>query len=130
MKSMTGWQTHPLRVRRREIVKITAELFRCNRFPRMHGCEKLVNRSGNRETLQGGQLREFTFSRDFHEAFTSQGKKKSSYKPPSLLAFSPTGTSTFTLSRRVLVGSAPDVGRVTGAKNSRSKSCLMREEKS
>ena len=130
MRSISGCQTHPLGVGRHEIVKITAELFRCNRFPQMHGREKLVNRSGNRETLQVKQLPEFTFSRDFHEAFTSQGKKKSSYKPPSLLVFSSPGTPTLTLSRRVLVGSAPDVGRVTGAKNSRSKSCVMREEKS
>ncbi len=96
----------------------------------MNGREKLVNPSGNRETLQVKQLREFTFSRVFHEAFTSQWKKKSSYKPPSLLASPSPGTPTFTLSRRVLVGSAPDVGRVTGAKNSRFKSCVMREEKS
>jgi hypothetical protein len=130
VRSISGCQTHPLWVGRHEIVKITAELFRCNRFPRMHGREKLVNRLGNRGTLQVKQLREFTFSRDFHEAFTSQEKKKSSYKPPSLLAFSSPGTPTFTLSRRVLVGSAPDVGRMTGAKNSRSKSCVALEEKS
>ena len=111
-------------------MKTTAELFRCNRFPRMHGREKLVNRLGNLETLQGEKLRKFTLSRGFHEAFTSQGKKKSSYKPLCLLAFSPPGTPTFTLSRRVVIGSAPDVGRVRGAKNSRSKSCVMREEKS
>ena len=116
VRSISGWQTHPLRVRRREIVKITAELFRCNRFPQMHGREKLVNRSGNCETLQGEQLREFTFSRDFHEAFTSQGEKKSSHKPSSLLTSSPPGSLTFTLSRRVLIGSAPDVGRMTGAR--------------
>lgn len=122
MRSISGWQTHPLWVRRREIVKITAELFHCNRFPQMHGREKLVNRSGNCETLQGEQLREFTFSRGFHEAFTSQGKKKISYKPSSLLTCSFPGTPTFTLSRRVVIGSAPDVGRMTGAKNSRCPS--------
>ena len=88
-----------------------------------------VNRSGNCETLQGGQLREFTFSRDFHEAFTSQGKKKSSYKPFSLLAFFSPGSLVFTFSRRTAGGCVPHAGNEGDAKNSLSKSCVMREEK-
>ena len=89
-----------------------------------------VNRSGNRETLQGWQLRPFTFSREIHAAFTSQEKKKNSYKPFSLLAFSSPGSLVFTLSRRIAGGCVPHADNEGEAKNSRSKSCLMREEKS
>ncbi len=87
-----------------------------------------VNRSGNRETLQGWQLRPFTFSREIHAAFTSQGKKNS-YKPFFLLAFFPPGSLVFTLSRRIAGGCVPHAGNEVEAKNSRSKSCVMREEK-
>ena len=88
-----------------------------------------VNRSGNRETLQGWQLRPFTFSREIHAAFTSQEKKKNSYKPLSLLAFFSPGSLVFTLSRRIAGGCVPHASNEGEAKNSRSKSCLMREEK-
>ena len=89
-----------------------------------------VNHSGNRETLQGWQLRPFTFSREIHAAFTSQEKKKNSYKPFSLLAFFFPGSLVFTLSRRIAGGCVPHAGNEVEAKNSRSKSCVMREEKS
>ncbi len=89
-----------------------------------------VNHSGNRETLQGRQLRPFTFSREIHAAFTSQEKKKNSYKPFSLLAFFSPGSLVFTLSRRIAGGCVPHAGNEVEAKNSRSKSCVMREEKS
>ena len=88
-----------------------------------------VNRSGNRETLQGWQLRPFTFSREIHAAFTSQEKEKNPYKPLSLLACSPLGSLVFTLSRRTAGGCVPHAGNEVEAKNSRSKSCVMREEK-
>jgi len=89
-----------------------------------------VNHSGNRETLQGRQLRPFTFSREIHAAFTSQEKKKNPYKPFSLLACFSLGSLVFTLSRRTAGGCVPHAGNDREAKNSRSKSCVMREEKS
>jgi len=89
-----------------------------------------VNRSGNRETLQGWQLQPFTFSREIHAAFTSQEKKKNSYKPFSLLAFFSPGSLVCTLSRRIAGGCVPH-SRIQGdTKNSHSKSCVMQEEKS
>ena len=89
-----------------------------------------VNRSGNRETLQGWQLRPFTFSREILAAFTSQGKKKNPYKPFSLLTCSPLGSLVFTLSRRTAGGCVPHAGNEVEAKNLCSESCVMVEEKS
>ena len=88
-----------------------------------------VNRSGNRETLQGGQLRPFTFSREIHAAFTSQEKKKNPYKPFSLLACSPLGSLVFTLSRRTAGGCVPHAGNEVEAKNSPSRCHVSPQEK-
>ena len=110
-------------------MKTAAESLHCNRFHRIHRREMPVNRSGNRETLQGWQLRPFTFSREIHAAFTSQEKKKNSYKPFFLLAFFSPGSLVFTLSRRIAGGCVPHARNEGEAKNSRSKSCVMREEK-
>ena len=111
-------------------MKTAAESFHCNRFHGIHRREMPVNRSGNRETLQGWQLRPFTFSREIHAAFTSQEKEKKPYKPFSLLAFFSPGSLVFTFSRRIAGGCVPHARNQGDTKNSRSKSCVMQEEKS
>ena len=103
-------------------MKTAAELFHCNRFHGIQWREMPVNRSGNRETLQVGQLRPFTFSREIHAAFTSQEKKRNSYKPFSLLACFSLGLLVFTLSRRIARGCVLHAGNEEETKNSHRQS--------
>ena len=108
-------------------MKISEQSLRCNGSGPVRRSEKLLKGQGKSENLTP---RVFWFSGQFQDVFRDQEKDKNPYKSLSLLGSAPPGPKVFRDSGVADTPLTPTKRQQSDPKNSRSKSCVMREEKS
>ena len=107
-------------------MKTSEQSLRCNGSGPVRRSEKLLKDQGKSENLTP---RVFWFSGQFQDVFRDQEKDKNPCKSFSLLGSAPPGPKVFRDSGVADTPLTPTERQQSDPKNSRSKSCVMREEK-
>ena len=107
-------------------MKTSEQSLRCNGSGPVRRSEKLLKDQGKSENLTS---RVFWFSGQFQDVFRDQVKDKNPYKSFSLLGSTLPGPKVFRDSGVADTPLTPTERQQSDPKNSRSKSCVMREEK-